>query len=178
MIRKLIHFSDTHEAAACLEDWRACLDKRIVGFFNSRVIRRSRYDRTLIEPAVERMLDRGHMLEPSDSWQPACDSAFSRKVTDALSKNFSDENYNQDALAYDLAMSRVQLYRKMKSEMKTTPGEFIRNFRIRQAEIMLRETGKTVQEIMYDCGFHNKAYFYREFSRIHNCSPKDFRHRR
>ena len=128
--------------------------------------------------AVERMLDRGHMLEPSDSWPPACDSAFSRKVTDALSKNFSDENYNQDALAYDLAMSRVQLYRKMKSEMKTTPGEFIRNFRIRQAEIMLRETGKTVQEIMYDCGFHNKAYFYREFSRIHNCSPKDFRHRR
>ena len=56
MIRKLIHFSDTHEAAACLEDWRACLDKRIVGFFNSRVIRRSRYDRTLIEPALERML--------------------------------------------------------------------------------------------------------------------------
>ena len=26
MIRKLIHFSDTHEAAACLEDWRACLE--------------------------------------------------------------------------------------------------------------------------------------------------------
>ena len=46
---------------------------------------------------------------------------------------------------------------------------------IRQAELMLRKTDKTVQEIMYDCGFHNKAYFYREFSRLHNCSPKDFR---
>lgn len=104
-------------------------------------------------------------------------SPFARKVNEALLKNFSDETYNQDALAYDLAMSRVQLYRRVKGELKTTPGELIKRFRIHQAEIMLRETEKTVQEIMYDCGFHNKAYFYREFSRIHNCSPKDFRHR-
>lgn len=108
---------------------------------------------------------------------PAGDSGntFADKVLEVLGRNFSDENYNQDALAYDMAMSRVQLYRKVKHELGTTPGEFIRRYRIRQAEIMLTQTDKTVQEIMYDCGFHNKAYFYREFSRLHNCSPKDFR---
>ncbi len=103
------------------------------------------------------------------------DNTFVSKVMDALSKNYGDENYNQDALAYDLAMSRVQLYRKVKHDLGSTPGELIRRYRIRQAELMLRKTDKTVQEIMYDCGFHNKAYFYREFSRLHNCSPKDFR---
>lgn len=56
MIRKLIHFSDTHEAAA-LENWRAFFDKRIVGFLNSRVIRKARYDRSRIEPAVKMMLE-------------------------------------------------------------------------------------------------------------------------
>ena len=105
------------------------------------------------------------------------DSSFVNKVMDALSRNYSDENYNQDALAYDMAMSRVQLYRKVKHALGSTPGELIRRYRIRQAEIMLLKTEKTVQEIMYDCGFHNKAYFYREFSRLHNCSPKDFRNR-
>ena len=55
MIRKLIHFSDTHEAAA-LENWRAFFDKRIVGFLNSRVIRKARYDRSRIAPAVAMML--------------------------------------------------------------------------------------------------------------------------
>lgn len=55
MLCKLIHFSDTHEIAT-LEHWHACFDKRLIGFFNSNVIRKSRYDRALIAPAVEMML--------------------------------------------------------------------------------------------------------------------------
>lgn len=49
MLCKLIHFSDTHEIAT-LEHWHACFDKRLIGFFNSNVIRKSRYDRALIAP--------------------------------------------------------------------------------------------------------------------------------
>lgn len=138
-----------------------------------------------LKAVVERMLGRdgassaGSLLEDTiekvEGKYHVRDNTFKDKVMDALSRNFSDETYNQDALAYDMAMSRVQLYRKIKHDLGTTPGELIRRYRIRQAEILLRETDKTVQEIMYDCGFHNKAYFYREFSRLHNCSPKDFR---
>ena len=43
MLCKLIHFSDTHEIAT-LEHWHACFDKRLIGFFNSNVIARSRND--------------------------------------------------------------------------------------------------------------------------------------
>lgn len=100
---------------------------------------------------------------------------YIQKINDILDKNYSDENYNQDNLAYDMAVSRVQLYRKTKEYMDTTPGNYIRLFRLRKAEEMLLKTSKTVQEIMYDCGFHNKAYFYREFTKLHNCSPKDYR---
>ena len=125
---------------------------------------------TAARNSLESVIDRVDGIIPETGT-----GSFTDKVMEALSKNFSDENYNQDALAYDLAMSRVQLYRKVKHELGTTPGELIRRYRIRQAEIMLARTDKTVQEIMYDCGFHNKAYFYREFSRLHNCSPKDFR---
>lgn len=101
---------------------------------------------------------------------------FMRKVMDALEKNCGNEDYNQDALASDLAVSRAQLYRKIRQILDTTPGDFIRRFRMRKAEQLLTGTSLTVQEIMYDCGFRNKSYFYREFGRLHNCSPKDFRH--
>ncbi len=30
-------------------------------------------------------------------------------------------------------------------------------------------------EIIIACGFRNRAYFYRKFTEIHNCSPKDFK---
>jgi len=103
------------------------------------------------------------------------DKSFIDKVIDILSKNYGDEDYDQDALARDMALTRIQLYRKLKKIANTTPGEFIRSYRMTQAEKMLRHTDKTIQEIMSDCGFHNKAYFYRLFQKVHNCSPKDYR---
>ena len=109
-------------------------------------------------------------------WQIADEKKeFIHKLNQIMDENYSDENYNQDTLAYDMAISRVQLYRKTKQLLDTTPGNYIRLFRLQKAEEMLRSTTMTVQEIMYDCGFHNKAYFYREFAKLHNCSPKDFR---
>lgn len=103
------------------------------------------------------------------------DKLFIDRIVDLLQVNAADENYNQDALAEDLLISRVQLYRKIKQITQKTPGDFIRSFRLTQAERLLIGTDKTVQEIMGECGFRNKAYFYREFAKLHQCSPKDFR---
>lgn len=105
------------------------------------------------------------------------DKAFIDRVVEAIGQNFGDENYNQDLLARDMAVSRVQLYRKMKQITQGTPGDFIRNYRLTQAERMLTQTDKTVAEIISECGFHNKAYFYRAFAARHDCSPKDYRAR-
>ena len=103
------------------------------------------------------------------------DKEFITKAIDLLKKNLDNENYNQDALSNDLAVSRMYLYRKVKSVTSFTPAEFIRNYRLQEAEKLLKTTRKTVQEIMIDCGFHNKAYFYREFAKIYQCTPKEYR---
>ena len=78
--------------------------------------------RSLLEDTIEKV----------EGKYPVRDNSFKDKVMDALSRNFSDETYKQDALAYDMAMSRVQLYRKIKHDLGTTPGELIRRYRIRQ----------------------------------------------
>jgi AraC-like DNA-binding protein len=69
----------------------------------------------------------------------------------------------------------MQLYRKIKEITKKTPTEFIRSIRLKYAEKLLKTTNKTVQEIMYESGFNNKAYFYREFLKKQNKTPKEFR---
>ena len=140
-----------------------------------------------LKAAVERILKNDSMMK-TFSESPAAyrekynntliskeDKQFIDRVIEAISNNFGDENYNQDSLSSDLVISRVQLYRKIKQITQSTPGDFIRNYRLKQAENMLIHTDKTVSEIILECGFHNKAYFYREFAKLHNCSPKDFR---
>ena len=53
---KIIHFSDPHAGGAA-EDIGAYFDKRFVGVFNYRFRRRFRHDLSLLEKAVEYILD-------------------------------------------------------------------------------------------------------------------------
>jgi AraC-like DNA-binding protein len=46
---------------------------------------------------------------------------------------------------------------------------------LENAEKLLKTTNKTVQEIMYCCGFNNKSYFYKEFSKKYQLTPKEYR---
>lgn len=103
------------------------------------------------------------------------DKGFIDKIIYMLSENLDNEDYNQDALSGDMAISRVQLYRKIKKIANRTPADFIRNYRLQEAEKLIKKTSKTVSEIMCECGFRNKAYFYREFAKIYHCTPKEYR---
>lgn len=103
------------------------------------------------------------------------DYEFIARAYECIDKNLDNEDYNQDLLSRDLNVSKVQFYRKIKSITGKTPSDFIRTYRFRKCESMLIKTKKTIQEIMYECGFRNKAYFFREFSKIYNCTPKEYR---
>ena len=94
-----------------------------------------------------------------------------------MQQNIANEDFSLEVLANELAVSRVQLYRKIKQLTGQTPSEFIRKYRLQEAEKLLRTTSYTVSEIMVQCGFQNKSYFYREFSKLYDATPKEYRKR-
>jgi AraC-like DNA-binding protein len=96
-------------------------------------------------------------------------------ITKIINDHIDNEALSLDFIANETAFSKMQLYRKIKEITEFTPTEYIRSIRLKQAEKLLKTTNKTVQEIMYNCGFNNKAYFYREFSKKHHLTPKEFR---
>lgn len=97
------------------------------------------------------------------------------KITSVIHNHLDDNNLSVDFIANELAISRMQLYRKIKEISEQTPTEYIRQIRLKQAEKLLKTTSKTVSEIMYDCGFNSKTYFYREFSKKYTYTPKEYR---
>ena len=40
---------------------------------------------------------------------------------------------------------------------------------------LLQTTDMTVQEVIYECGFNNRAHFYKEFEKKFGMTPKAFR---
>jgi len=103
------------------------------------------------------------------------DKDLMARITRIIQDHIDDETLSLDFIASETALSKMQLYRKMKDVFGQTPTEYIRSIRLKNSEKLLKTTNKTVQEIMYVCGFNNKAYFYREFAKKYHLTPKEYR---
>ena len=97
------------------------------------------------------------------------------RVTDFIISNMDNEALCVDDIAADAAVSKMKLYRKLKELVGMSPTEYIRHIRLENAARLLKTTGKTVQEIIYACGFSSKTWFYREFLKKYNVKPNQYR---
>ncbi len=111
---------------------------------------------------------------PDTSSLNETDKNFIEKVTRIIEENL-DEELDSAFLERALHLSKIQVYRKLKTLSDMTPTELIRHVRLQKASALLLNTDLTVSEVFYRTGFNNKTYFYREFKKIFNCSPNDYR---
>ena len=143
-----------------------------------------------LEAQVESLLHRNKaILDYSESTYAALeqyegklihkeDKELMLNITRIIHQQMDNESLTIDFIAGELSLSKMKLYRKIKELIGQTPTEYIRSIRLKQAEKLLKTTNKTVQEIMYVCGFNNKAYFYREFSKKYHLTPKEYRNQK
>ncbi len=140
-----------------------------------------------LEAMVERLLQRNKTLLDFSKSPYAAVTQFEGKIihkedkelllriTSIIYDNIDNESLSIDLLADELALSKMQIYRKIKELVSQTPTEYMRFIRLNHAEKLLKTTNKTVLEIMYTCGFNNKSYFYREFAKKFNDTPNEYR---
>ena len=103
------------------------------------------------------------------------DRELLQAITEVILSRLDDESLSGAQVAQAVSISEMQLYRKLKALVEMTPTEYIRSLRLDRAAQLLVSGNKTVQEIMYACGFVTKTYFFREFSRRFGVSPGEYR---
>ena len=105
----------------------------------------------------------------------AGDKEFLTKMVKVIDENLGETELNAVFLEKTFNMSKMQLYRKLKTLTGMTPGEFIRNIRLKEAAHLLATTQLNVTEIFYRTGFNNQSYFFREFRKRYNYAPNEYR---
>ena len=105
------------------------------------------------------------------------DRKFITSIISFVESKISEDISPADVAAH-LCVSEMTLYRKVKNAMDKTPGELIRQIKLKYAANLLKTTTLTVQEVMFDSGFNNKSWFYRKFSETFGVSPKEYRERK
>jgi len=99
------------------------------------------------------------------------DRKLLEKAHDYIEKHYQDEELNADDLADELALSKAQLYRKIKALSGLTPHGLIKNFRLIKAREFIKDGNYSISDIVFMTGFNNRAYFYRSYRELFNETP-------
>ncbi len=90
-----------------------------------------------------------------------------------LQKNFKNSVNIQD-LAYQNAMSVSTFERKFKKHFSCSPSQFIKKLRIDHACDLLY-SNYNLSDIALECGFCDQSYFTKEFKKVMNMTPRQFK---
>lgn len=103
------------------------------------------------------------------------DKKFMSKIISFTEKHLPDSDISIDDMAEHVAVSRSGLNRKLKQLTGISPGEFIKEARIKRACQLLSRSEKTINEIAFECGFTDPKYFSRVFKATTHKTPTEYR---
>lgn len=130
----------------------------------------------LLEKQEKRQQDFSHSisLDPKTVTDSSPDEDFLKEVIACIEKNIDNSEYTIDSLSTDVVMSRMSLYRKMKSLTGQTPADFIRTVRLKTAAKLLKEEKCTVSEACYRTGFASPQNFSKHFKEMFGVLPSQY----
>lgn len=102
-------------------------------------------------------------------------SSFLNSLYEVVDRNISNSNLKIENLGDELGMSRVQIYRKIKSVLGVTPSEFLKTTRLEKAHQLLQSSNKSISEVAFSVGFSSLSYFTTCYKQQYGVSPRDDR---
>lgn len=117
---------------------------------------------------IAREGDQSH--EPA-SWEHV------RQACAFIANNFSSPIGVADIAAH-VGVSRSLLYRAFQAQLSASPAQYLTQFRIQQACMLLERSSLAVKAVAYSVGFEDPLYFSRRFRELMGCTPGEYRAQR
>ena len=152
-------------------------DAYIVKPFNSEVLKKT----------VGNLIDNRELLKTKFANEKQIDENITKiekksnnevlmdKIIKTINEHLADPSLNVEMLAANAGMSRVHMHRKLKEITNQSARDFIRNIRLKQAAVLLKENKLTVSEITYAIGFSNLSHFSTSFKEQYGMSPTEYK---
>ena len=119
----------------------------------------------------ERYQSREHPPEESPVFKK--EDGFISELKNYILENLSEPGLGVENISKHFAMSRVQLYRKLKALIGTPVANYIRGIRLEEALRLLKKRELNVTEIAYETGF-SPSNFSKIFKKAYGKAPSEF----
>ena len=112
---------------------------------------------------------------PDMTSMDSIDDRFLRRFIEQIEQVYTDSEYNVERLSETLGLSRGHLHRKIKELTGITPVEYLRNYRLKQAALLLQQQRYSISEVAYQTGFSSPAYFTKCFKARYEVTPTEYK---
>ena len=127
---------------------------------------------SVTEPAFAQRKD-----DPQDNNDIAEDDAILTAIDEVMCAQhlYRDPDLTLDRLARRVVIPARQISGAINRRFGRNVSQVVNEYRVAEAQMLLRTTDKPVTEIMFDCGFQTKSNFNREFGRVTGMGPRAYR---
>jgi len=125
------------------------------------------------------------ILSHSTEYEPLASPSYMENTRDMYSDRFSKiteyvlRNFHRDISLKEVAdeanMATTTFCNFFKEHFRMTFVEYLNTIRIGHVCKLLTDRDRTIIEIAYECGFNNLANFNRQFKRLKEMTPKEYR---
>lgn len=164
---------------ACTQD-----EQRVIGYNSGADSYLSKpFNESVLKTRIKKILENRERVKAF--FQQNLTFGVRKEIVTEIDKNFIDRfraivyenlvesDLNVDEIGKNMGLSRVQLYRKIKSLTNYAPNELVRNIRLKAAEQLMLNSEKNISEIAYETGFSSPSYFTKCFKEYFNESPTE-----
>lgn len=113
-------------------------------------------------------------LGASDSTSTLPPVKIVRKVIRYIESNYMND-ITLNELAKLVLVTPSHLSRRFSETIGQSPTEYLMQYRLKEAKLLLRNTQELIQEIACRVGYQDAKYFTRVFKRNVGMTPKDYR---
>ena len=102
------------------------------------------------------------------------DELLMKRVMKAINSNIDNPDLSVEAIADKIGLSRVHLYRKLKTMTGQSPRDFIKYVRIKEAARLLSERNCDVTSVSIATGFKTVSNFSAVFKSLYGMTPTEW----
>ena len=103
-------------------------------------------------------------------------SEYTQQAIRYIEEHYADD-INVRSIAAALSISESHLSKVFKDTIHSTIGEYLTNYRINRACMLLKDPQIKIYEVAVRCGYNDQRYFSVIFKRIMGMTPNEFRTR-
>lgn len=105
---------------------------------------------------------------------PEAEEKYLNTLMDFIDKEWHHDTLQVENFEKPLGMSRTQVYRKVMFLTGKSPNNFLKEYRLNKALIMLAKNMQNISEVAYETGFNSLSYFSKCFQRRFGIMPSEY----